>query len=63
MKEIVLWKTVTNDDGKLKVERVENVSQTETEDQLEEVITGCPELLMNGLTLVGRQTETVVVDS
>ena len=35
-----------------------DVNETETENQLEEVITKCPDLLMKDLTLIGRQTET-----
>ena len=58
MKGIKLWKVQSNDDLNISVDEIENVSETETENQLEEVITRRPELLMKGLKLVGRQTET-----
>jgi RecB family endonuclease NucS len=34
------------------------INQTETESILEEVIVSCPEILIPGLKLVGRQTDT-----
>ena len=57
MKEILLWK-IKQDNHDLDIEKIQSVRQTETEEQLEEVITKCPELLMEDLKLIGRQTET-----
>lgn len=57
MKEIMLWKIKENN-GQLDVEKIQSVQKTETENQLEEVITHCPSLLMEDLKLIGRQTET-----
>jgi len=58
MKAIGLWRIDKDDAGKPKVCPIEIVEQTETEAQLEEVLTRCPELLMSDLKLIGRQTET-----
>ena len=56
MKEIKLWKVSPDGKGKHIIEPLSNVNQTETENQLEEVIVRSPELLMKDLKLVGRQT-------
>lgn len=56
MKEIKLWKVSPDGKGKHTAEQLSNVNQTETENQLEEIIVRCPELLMSDLKLVGRQT-------
>ncbi len=58
MREIKLWKIKEDANGELIVENIENVKGTQTEQQLEEVITRCPGLLMEDLRLIGRQTET-----
>jgi len=58
MKGIKLWKVQANNNQSISIDEIENVSETESENQLEEVITQRPELLMKGLKLVGRQTET-----
>lgn len=58
MKEIMLWKIKEDGSQGLSAEKIQSVKETETEEQLEEVITRCPELLMEDLKLVGRQTET-----
>ena len=58
MKEIKLWKIKKNASSELNVENIQNVKETQTEEQLEEVITRCPELLVEDLKLIGRQTET-----
>ena len=58
MQEIMLWKIKEDSGRELNVEKIQNVRETETEDQLEEVITRCPELLLEDLKLIGRQTET-----
>ncbi|HUV50442.1 MAG TPA: endonuclease NucS domain-containing protein [Anaerolineae bacterium] len=58
MDETRLWKIVGSNSQELNVERIQNVKETETENQLEEVITRCPNLLMKDLKLIGRQTDT-----
>ncbi len=58
MKEIKLWSLEKDDGGRLLVSQVESMEQTDTEQQLEEIIAGNPGLLMSGLILVGRQTPT-----
>ncbi len=58
MKEIMLWKINEGDNREINAEKIQNVEKTQTEEQLEEVITRCPELLMEDLKLIGRQTET-----
>lgn len=58
MKSIKLWKIIAESDSKLSVLPIMNVEQTETENQLEEIITRRPEILIEELKLVGRQTET-----
>ncbi|MCK4605271.1 MAG: DUF91 domain-containing protein [Deltaproteobacteria bacterium] len=58
MKEIKLWKIKKDASSELNVENIQNVKETQTEEQLEEVITRCPKLLMEDLKLIGRQTET-----
>jgi hypothetical protein len=58
MEEIMLWKIKKNKAEGLNAEIVNNVKETETENQLEEVITNSPELLMEDLKLIGRQTNT-----
>jgi len=57
MKEIRLWK-IDNSKEEIRIEKIPNVAETETENMLEEVITQHPNLLMEDLKLVGRQTET-----
>ena len=57
MKEIRFWK-IDNSKEEIRIEKVPNVAETETENMLEEVITQHPSLLMEDLKLVGRQTET-----
>jgi hypothetical protein len=58
MKEIKLWKIAVDEKGKPLVEEFNNVNQTETENYLEEIIVRSPNILLNDLKLVGRQTET-----
>ena len=57
MQEIRLWKINTSEEG-IGIEQIPNVAETVTENMLEEVITQHPNLLMEDLKLVGRQTET-----
>jgi hypothetical protein len=58
MEEIKLWKIACGASDKPKAAPLEAIAETTTEQLLEEAITTSPELLMLGLTLVGRQTET-----
>ena len=57
MQEIRLWKINTSEEG-IGIEQIPNVAETVTENMLEEVITQHPNLLMEDMKLVGRQTET-----
>jgi hypothetical protein len=43
MKEIKLWKIKKDASSELNVENIQNVKETQTEEQLEEVITRCPD--------------------
>lgn len=60
MKAIKLWKIDFGEGEGIKpsVSIVESSEKTETELQLEDLLTCCPELLADGLTIIGRQTET-----
>ncbi|MGO9021892.1 MAG: endonuclease NucS domain-containing protein [Syntrophobacteraceae bacterium] len=58
MKAIKLWKIDFGEVGKPSVSAVESSEKTETETQLENLLTCCPDLLIEGLTIIGRQTET-----
>jgi hypothetical protein len=58
MEEIRLWKFTGNDNTDFSIQQIPNVKEAETENQLEEVITRYPGLLMEDLKLIGRQTET-----
>lgn len=58
MKEIRIWEVEGQRLEDLKVQPIENVDQTETEQLLEEILTKKPELLLPDLRLVGRQTDT-----
>ena len=57
MKKIQLW-SVDRTEGKLTATAVESVDNTKTEQDLEELLVASPDLLMNGLTLIGRQVST-----
>jgi hypothetical protein len=57
MEEIKLWK-VGGSKESLSIADVSRVGQTKTEELLEEIIVKSPNLLLSGLKLVGRQTET-----
>ena len=50
--EIQIWEI----DGTSQASKVEQTRRTETEEQLEDILVKNPEMLMQGLTLVGRQT-------
>jgi len=58
MKEIKLWQVSQDGENEPPVKPLKNVNQTETEKQLEEIIVKYPDLLFDGLKLVGRQTDT-----
>ena len=53
--EIKIWEI---DDSKEGGRPVESIVQTDTENALEEALVKSPDMLMQGLTLVGRQTPT-----
>ena len=57
MEEIRLWKVGGSKDSPT-ITDISSVAQTETEEMLEEVLVKSPSLLVEGLKLVGRQTET-----
>lgn len=58
MKEIKLWALEKDQNKNLIPIPVDTLDHTETEKQLEELLVRNPEILMPGLTLVGRQTPT-----
>lgn len=58
MEEVRLWK-IDRDGSQLpRVERVESVNAVATEKLLEDLLAHSPEVLMDGLTIIGRQNET-----
>jgi Holliday junction resolvase-like predicted endonuclease len=57
VEEIKLWK-VGGSKESLTIVDVSSVGQTKTEGMLEEILVKSPNLLLSGLKLVGRQTET-----
>ncbi|MBW7851935.1 MAG: DUF91 domain-containing protein [Rhodospirillales bacterium] len=58
MDEIKLWQVTLDQTGAPAVAPVESVDRTGTEAELEEILVRAPDLLLPGLKLVGRQTET-----
>lgn len=58
MEEVRLWKINQGVSGNPGVSPVEGVDATATEQLLEDVLAHSPEVLMSGLTLIGRQNET-----
>ena len=56
MEELKIW-TVTDDGGR-EASELETTRKTETEELLEKILTENPDMLENGLKLVGRQTDT-----
>ena len=58
MEEIKIWRISSDPNEKAKALPVETVTETTTEQLLEEILTGSPDVLMPNLRLVGRQTET-----
>lgn len=57
MKRINLW-SVQERDGVLRAVSLEEVTNTETENHLEELLVASPDLLLPGLVLIGRQLPT-----
>jgi hypothetical protein len=57
MKRINLW-SVQERDGSLRAVGLDEVANTETENHLEELLVGSPDLLLPGLVLIGRQLPT-----
>ena len=57
MQKIQLW-SVNRTEGMFSVTAVESVDNTETEQDLEAWFVASPDLLMEGLTLIGRQVST-----
>ena len=58
MKGIKLWKIVNEEKDGPSILDIESVDKTETEHELEEVITRSPEMIMDDLKIIGRQVET-----
>ena len=59
MRKIQLWSVQSSEGGNQSVVQVEGISNTETEEKLEELLVESPDLLLDGLTLVGRQISTL----
>ena len=58
MKEIRLWEITVDGGSRPTVAQLKGIDQAETEELLEEVIVSRPDILLKGLKLVGRQTDT-----
>lgn len=58
MRRIQLWAVGTGDGGKPAAHAIEEISTTDTERLLEDVLVQSPELLLSGISLVGRQIPT-----
>lgn len=58
MEEVRLWKMTQSEAGLPGVTPVEGVNATATEQLLEDILAHSPDVLMNGLTLIGRQNST-----
>lgn len=58
MEEVRLWKIDHHDSESPRVVQVESVNAVETEKLLEDVLAHSPEVLLEGLTIIGRQNET-----
>ena len=59
MKKVQLWSVQRDTEGKLvSASHVPSVEKTETEEHLEDLLVRSPDLLMDNLTLIGRQIET-----
>lgn len=55
MKRIKVWTVDESKEGRLRARSLDEVESTETERRLEELLVATPHLLLDGLTLVGRQ--------
>ena len=58
MEEIRIWRLSGDHSEKAKAIRVDTIAETTTEQLLEDVLTGSPDVLMPNLRLIGRQMET-----
>ena len=58
MQKIQLWSVNHAEDKLLSATAVKSVDNTETEQVLEDLLVASPDLLMEGLTLIGRQVAT-----
>lgn len=58
MKKIMVWEVDSSGDESPRINQLDIVDQTKTEESLEEVLVCCPDLLLKDLKLVGRQTDT-----
>ena len=58
MIKVKLWSLDKNDQNQLYPVHLDEVEETETEKQLEDILVSNPDLLMPGLKLIGRQTTT-----
>jgi hypothetical protein len=57
MEEIKLWKVAGSESNPV-IRNVPTTANTKTEEMLEEILVKAPDLLFEGLKLVGRQVET-----
>lgn len=55
MKRIQVWSVESDPEGRLRAKGLDEVASTETEQRLEELLVASPELLLDGLSLIGRQ--------
>lgn len=55
MKRVKLWTVTEDPDGRVRAESLDEVSSSETERRLEDLLVSSPELLLDGLSLIGRQ--------
>jgi hypothetical protein len=58
MRRIQLWSVGTGDGGRPAAESIHEISSTETERLLEDVLVESPDLLVTGVSLIGRQVPT-----
>jgi len=55
MKRIQLWTVADGTDGQVRAVGLEEIASTQTEERLEELLVASPELLLDGISLIGRQ--------
>lgn len=58
MKKVQLWSVRPDSSGDLAAHDVPSVENTETEELFEKLLVKSPDLLMEGLKLIGRQVPT-----